>query len=89
MKKFKTAAICAVLSTAVIFGFGACGAGKAGQTTGEIIRAPYEFFSGLGRGIQGKGRMPLREFQQNWSAPEPDPIFWQSDEQFFSEVQSN
>lgn len=76
-----------IIGIAMLFAFQSCGAGSAGQKTGQIIRAPYEFITGLGRGIQGKGRLPLREFRQDWSDPEPDPVFWETDEVFFAEVQ--
>lgn len=82
MKKLIILALCA-------FALSSCassGAGTAGQTTGNIIRAPYDFVSGLVRGIGGKGRMPLREFRQDWSVSEQDPIFWEREEEFFSSV---
>ncbi|MGI6456476.1 MAG: hypothetical protein ACOX5R_12790 [bacterium] len=75
-----------VLCLSLLAACSSSGPTRAGETTGNILRAPVDFFSGLGRGVTGRSHTPLREFQQNWNPEQSDPDFWLNDEQFFADL---
>ena len=65
------------------YGCSSGGAKNAGQSVGNVLRAPVDFVSGLGSGITGSRLTPTRPFTQDWESEESDPVFWEEDETFF------
>jgi hypothetical protein len=76
-----------LLGFCLLFAIG-CTSSRGGlerdQTVGNVIRAPVDLVSAIGREIAGKKFAPGREFRQNWQSNETDPVFWEEDEVFFS-----
>ncbi len=73
----------------LIFFAGCAGSGgvrSAGESVGAVLRAPVDLVTGIGRGLSGRRYTPGRAFQQNWQTEEQDPVFWESDAEFFSSL---
>lgn len=62
------------------------GAKGAGSSVGAVLRAPVDFFAGIGNGVKGGQFSPHRPFNPDFEKQKSDPIFWEDDEQFFSSI---
>ncbi|MDX9753967.1 MAG: hypothetical protein RBU29_08405 [bacterium] len=60
------------------------GAKGVGNSVGSALRAPVDFFAGIGSGMQGGPFSPHRPFNPDFEKQKSDPIFWEDDVQFFS-----
>ena len=76
--------------TAVVAGILCLGCSTAenptsvGSSVGSVLRAPVDFFSGIGNGITGGSFTPHRQFNPDFEKQKSDEIFWENKETFFS-----
>lgn len=57
-----------------------------GSSVGSVLRAPVDFFSGIGNGITGGSFTPHRQFNPDFEKQKSEDIFWEDKSTFFSDL---